>query len=482
MSRRIQENSGFTIAIDINFPRAKRPLTNLRMRLPAALSVALVAVASLRAEAPPIQGTMPEDYLPGLRPLLQTAVERSPNTLSAAISVEQQEAAKLEGYSSLYPNANVNGSYAEYIASESNSADNRSKGFFYGAGITQPIFQWGALKNAALVSSLGVKIADRQYAEAYRTLAILLREQFMLLIEKKMQFRNDDFKAKIAEENLEAQQARFESGASSEAELQGFKMALEDATLRRDRSEDDFSYSKQQFIRLVGVESLDADAIPPAVPHPEYSASMADAVFSGFVGNGVESTFQSQVYDMQVKQDDLNYQIAKVRLLPKVGASANYSYSNTTQVGNGVVNQYGLNSYNYGISIGWNIFDGFYTKGAKIAALASKRADELRMKNYVDATVDSIGEMRRQLGFSARALSLAEVHYALIDAQVKRLGGDQALGYASNATIDTGKLNLYASEFDMANARSDYLGRWTEFVSLAGLDPAIENLPPRYDR
>jgi outer membrane protein TolC len=425
---------------------------------------------------------MPEDFLPGLKPLLQTAVERSPNTLAAAISVEQQEAGKIEAFAVLYPNASVNGSYAENVASESNSPSDKSHGFFYGAGVSQPIFQWGAYKNAALIGSLGVKIADRQYAEAYRTLAILIREQYMQLIEKKIQFRNDDFKAKIAGEDLKAQQARFESGASSEAELQGFQLALEDASLRRDRSGDDFQYSKQQFIRLVGVDNLDADAIPLVLPHPEYSSSLADAVFSGFVGNGVESTFQSQVYEMVIKQDDLNYQIARVRLLPKVSASANYSYSNTTQVGNGTVNQYGLNSYNFGISANWNIFDGFATKGAKISTLAGKRAHELQLKSYVDATVDSVGEMRRQLGFSARSLSLAEVHNALIDAQVKRLGGDKALGYASQATIDTGTLTLYSTEFDMTLARADYLGRWTEFVSLAGIDPAMENIPPRYDR
>jgi outer membrane protein TolC len=452
------------------------------MRLSAALSVALVAVASLRAEAPPLQGTMPEDLLPGLKPLLQTAVERSPNTISAAINVEQAEAAKTEAFSALYPNASLNGNYAVNTASEANSPDNTSRGFFYGAGVSQPVFQWGAYKNAALIGSLGLKIADRQYAEAYRTLAILIREQYMLLIQKRMQFRNDDFKNKIAQEDLAAQQARFESGASSEAELQTFKLALEDASLKRDRSQDDFEYSKQQFMRLVGVESLDDSAIPIELPHPEYSASLADAVYSGFVGNGIESTFQSQVYDMQVKEDDLNYQIARVKLLPKVGASANYSYSNATQVGSGTVSQYKLSSYNYGLSMNWNIFDGFYTKAAKVSALASKRADEQRMKNYVDATVDSIGEMRRQLGFSARSLSLYEVHNALIGAQVQRLNADQALGFASQATIDAGKLNLYATEFDMTNARSDYLGRWTEFVSLAGLDPAIENISPRYDR
>jgi outer membrane protein TolC len=441
------------------------------MRLPALLSVALVAVASLRAEAPPLQGTMPEDYLPGLVPLLKTAVERSPNTISAAIAVDQAESGKIGAFSNLYPHANANGSYAVSSESETNSATSTSKGLYYGAGINGPVFQWGAIKNAALVGSLGLQIANREYADAYRTLAITLRE-----------LRNEEFKLRISEENMDAEKARFESGSVSEADLQGYRLDLESATLNRDRTAEDFAYSKLQFIRLVGVDNLDDAAIPLEIPHPEFSASLADAVYSGFVGKGIESTFQSQVYDLELKQDDLSYKIAKVGLLPKLSFSANYAYSNYTAASVGSVSQVGLRSENVGISAGWNIFDGFATTSAKLGALAIKRAHELQLKSYVDATVDSVGHMHRELGFSARALALAEVHFALIDSQVKRLNGDKALGYASQATIDSGTLTLDATEFDMVAARSGYLGSWTEFVSLAGLDPAIENISPRYDR
>jgi hypothetical protein len=79
-------------------------------------------------------------------------------------------------------------------------------------------------------------------------------------------------------------------------------------------------------------------------------------------------------------------------------------------------------------------------------------------------------------------MSIAEVHNALIAAEVKRLGQDKDLGYASQATIDTGVLNLYATEYNMVFARSEFLSRWTEFISLAGIDPALDNLSSRYAR
>jgi outer membrane protein TolC len=302
------------------------------------------------------------------------------------------------------------------------------------------------------------------------------------LIEKKISLRNNDFKVKIAEENLEAQQARLKSGSSSEAEVQSFQLNLEDAELTRDRSKEDFEYSLRQFMRLVGVEGLDDASIPMKLPHPEYSASLADTVFAGFVGDGIESTFQSQVYELTVKQQDLSYSIAKVRMLPKISASASFGYQNNTAPSANGVTQYKTQSESYGLSAGWDIFDGFATRSAKMSALASKRSAERTLKSYVDATVDSIDDMRHQLGFSARALALSEIHLALIDSQVKRLSDDKALGYASQATIDTGVLDLDASEFDATFARGDYLGRWTEYISLAGLDPAIDNISPRYVR
>jgi hypothetical protein len=90
--------------------------------------------------------------------------------------------------------------------------------------------------------------------------------------------------------------------------------------------------------------------------------------------------------------------------------------------------------------------------------------------------------MRHQLAFSARALSLSEVHHALIGAEVKKVMDDLKLGYASQATVEASTMNLYGTDVDQANARTDYLNRWTEFISLAGLDPAIANISPRYVR
>jgi len=452
------------------------------MRLSATLSLALIAAASLRAEAPSVQGTLPEDYIPGLRPLLQTAVQRSPNTISASIALAQQEAAKYIANSVLWPSVSFSSDYAATTESTSQSQNSTSKGLFYSASIYQPIFQWGAYKNTALIGDLGVKIAQRQYADAYRQLAVLIRQQYLGLIGRKVALRNALFGQKLSEESLAVQQARFEAGSSSQAELGNFRLAVDQANLDADRAAEDLGYAKRVFTRLVGIDDLDDESIPLMVPHPEYSAPMADAILTGFVGDGIESTFQSQVYQMIIKQQDLSYSIAKVRLLPKVNASVAYSYENYVAASVGSVSQVGIQSESYSIAANWTIFDGFATRGAKLSALGTKRYYERVRKTYVDSTIDTISYMRHQIDFSSRALKLSEVHHALIESEVKRLADDKTLGYASQATIDTGIQNLYATEQQMAYARTDFLSRWTEFISLAGIDPALANISPRYVR
>lgn len=451
------------------------------MRLPITLLLVVVA-GRLCAEAPSVTGTLPEDYLPGLKPLLKEAVERSPTTISSSIALAQAEAGRYLASSVLWPQLGLTRDYAMTRERVSNGLPSSSKGLFYSASLSQPVFHWGAYRDRAIIGDLTEKVAEKNFAEAYRTLATLIREQYMGLISKKIALRNERFRQKIAEESLAAQKVRLESGTSSQSELQGYQMALDEQTLVGDRAQEEYDYGIRLLTRLVGIDALSDDSIPLEIPHPEYSAALADAVLAGFVGEGIESTFQSEVYKMYLKEQDLQYSIAKVGLRPNVNAAATYGFSNYTAASANTVNQYGLQSEAFSLSASWTIFDGFATRGAKLSALASKRLYERQRQSYIDTTIDGITYLRHQIGYSQRAMAFAEVHDALIEVQVKRLDEDKALGYASQATIDAGLLNAYATQYLMHGARADYLGHWAEFISLAGIDPAISNISKRYVR
>ena len=424
---------------------------------------------------------MPEDHIPGLSAILKQAVERSPTMIASSINLAQAEAGVYINESYLWPSLSASPSYAVTQQSVTSSKSSTSKGLFYNLSINQPLFQWGAYKNQADIGKLAEKVAQKQFGDAYRGLAVSIREQFLALIGKKIALRNALFSLKIQKESQEVAQAKFDAGNLSSAELDSFKLNVEQSQLDADRAAEDYGYAKRILTRLMGADLPD-ESVPSSVPHPEFFPEKADAIVAGFVGGGVESTFQSQVYKLLIAQQDKSYQIDRVRLLPKFSAGANVSRSNNLQTDGITVHQVAIQTESYNVYATWQLFDGFATKGSKLSALAAKRSYEQQEQAYVDQSVDAIADMRKQIGFSARAMALSEVHNALIGAEVKRLGEDKSLGYASQATIDAGTLNLYATEFAMTYARNDYYGRWVEFVSLAGIDPALQNLSSRYAR
>ena len=103
------------------------------MRLLKSLPLVLLAIASLRAEAPPIDGTLPEDYLPALKPLLRQAVEQSPTTITSQINLAQAEAGRYLNAAALWPQVGLGSSYQMTTESISGAPSSRASGLTYNA-------------------------------------------------------------------------------------------------------------------------------------------------------------------------------------------------------------------------------------------------------------------------------------------------------------------------------------------------------------
>jgi outer membrane protein TolC len=452
---------------------------------PTALAVLLLAAAvgPLRAEAPSVAGTLPEDFLPELKGILAGAVNRAPSAIAASINLAQSEAGLYGAEAALWPTVGGSASYAASKESVSGGGlGSTSKGVFYSANVSQPIFQWGAFKWQADTGKLSVQIAQRSFAEAYRQLAVTVRSAYLQLIIQRITLRNAEFKLHLAKTSAAVAEETKKAGAISEAQYSEYQMLVQDNQLFADRAREDLRYSRLVFMRLAGLDELPEDRIPLAVPAPVYNAALADAVLHHFFADGIQSTFQYESYQMTIKSDDLSYRIARTRLLPKFSAYGSYSLSNNSTASPGYVTQTALSSISYGVTGNWTIFDGFATKGAKLSALASKRTAERQQQTYLDRTIDSAGNLRNSLDFAYRSRGLAETRAALIKAAVDKTEGDVKLGLASKSSLENVTSAYYVAELAQANARSDYFATWSNFVSLTQVDPALANLPSRYVR
>ena len=67
-------------------------------------------------------------------------------------------------------------------------------------------------------------------------------------------------------------------------------------------------------------------------------------------------------------------------------------------------------------------------------------------------------------------------------AAFQRAQEDLASHVGTQESVSAFQANDYATEYALALNRTNFLSQWTDFVSLVGHDPAMNNLPARYVR
>ncbi|HTB80562.1 MAG TPA: TolC family protein [Opitutaceae bacterium] len=436
----------------------------------------------LSAQTPPLPVTLPEDLLPGLRDVLHRALQESPQMISHNLDLAAQEANRYQQAAQLWPSlsGNFNYAYNQSVLTSNANTNTRSSGLVFSVNLYQPIFHWGALEAVKDISHLQIKISERRYAEAYGQLATTLRSQYLSLIAQKVQLRNVRFSIGQTKTAVAVVEDRFKSGTATQDELTNAHLQLDEANLNLDRTVDGFAYSQHLFALTAGVPELSDAAVPDEIPKPVYAADTTAALLRNFVHDGLNNTFEVKIYDYQIRQSDLNYKIAKYRLYPRFDLALGVNEQNQTNATTSAISQTSVLSDYVALAASWNIFDGFATRGARLAALTSKRQAERDRTTYVDQTLAQAHEMERQLEFSARAMSIAEQRFGLSAQAWQRAKDDFKLHNLSQAEMDQATISFYQSQSAIFGARADFLSQWSGYLSLLGIDPVLNNLPASF--
>jgi outer membrane protein TolC len=441
----------------------------------------------LSAQTTRLPAVLPEDFLPGLREILHSALQQSPQMIARNIDLAAQEANRYQQAASEWPSVSGGFGYIDYHSAISvgktfASSSASSQGPIYNLNISQPIYHWGALQAATEIAHLQIKISEHQYADGYRQLATTLRSQYLSLIMQQVQVRHGRFALDQAKASFAALQERFKNNAASAGEVDNARLSLDDASLAMDRATEEFTHAKRLLLLMAGLSDLSDDAVPEEIPQPVNLAGSPVELLRDFERDGVNNTPQAQVYNYQIKQSELNYKIAKYRLYPRLDLSLTLSeqyQAQGTELPNG---QPGITEKQYfyndaTLSANWSIFDGFATRGAKLAALASKRTNERNLQTYLDQTLEQARYLEHQLEFSVRALALAEERFNGSEASLRQARNNLKLGVGSQADVDQATASFYQWQSIAFNARIDFFSRWSDYLSLLGLDPVLNNLP-----
>jgi outer membrane protein TolC len=277
--------------------------------------------------------------------------------------------------------------------------------------------------------------------------------------------------------NLSVAEAKLGYGTLSQAAMLLPRLALEDAKLATDRAAEDLAASKRYLMRFAGLADLSDDRIPNEIPTVAYDQATGPAALATFLSTTWHENLQVQVAQSWVKYAELNYKQAKYRLYPMLAFGASIAQSNSTSASQNSVSQVGVLSKYYGLSASWQIFDGRATKAAQISARATQRYYERILENQTNSVLDEARALEKQVGFSFRALNLAEIRSAQNESFAQLKQDEVKQGLASQFEADSAIAVLEGSRLNVAQQRLDFMARWSEFVSLVLGDPVLKNLP-----
>jgi outer membrane protein TolC len=447
------------------------------------LAILGVLPAMLGAQTPPLPATLPEDFFPGLRDILHSALQQSPQMISQNLNLASAEASRYQAAAGQWPSIGAGTSYgAGQNAIGINTVPHTSvfQTYTYSFSVGQPLYHWGALQAATDIAHLQVQISEHQYAQAYGQLATTLRSQYLSLIAQKFQLSNAHLSLDQTKAAVALVEDRFKSAAATSDDVTNAHLQLDDANLSIDRATENFAHAKRLFLLIAGLSELADDAIPDEIPKPVYSAETVEALLQNFESGGAHSTFQAQIYDDQIKQSELNYKIAKYRLYPHLDLQLGFSQQNQSQVSGSTVANNQVFSDNVGVGVGWSIFDGFATRGAKLAALTAKRQAERDRQTYFDQTLEQAREGERQLVFSARAMAIAERRFQFSEEALQRAKDNFKLHTLSPSGMDQATASFHQAQAGIFAARADFLSSWSGYLSLLNIDPVFNNLSTRF--
>lgn len=416
--------------------------------------------------------------MPELREILVRAAQTAPSVQASNIESARLEASYITARSVLLPSVYGSASYSwsTQEVKDIPLSESESDGLFYSFYASQPIFHWGALKAQADISKLEQLIGEENTAEVYRSLAVSLRSQYLGLILKKMALRNQEFAQKMAEDFLAVQEERLLNRTISSGEILGPRLSAEEARYYTTSSLQDLESSARVFGRLAGQPNFNAERVPDLIPRPEFSPEMLGEFLRQLSSEAIRDLPQAGVYDLRIAQNEKSYHIERTRLLPKFTASANYGVSNVTNASPLSVTQTAVVTSSFAVGASWTIFDGLASRGGRLAALASKRLNERYLDTFLETTMIELRGLQENIQSAGRLLDLTERRLALAWEAVRLARNDLEQGRTSQPNVNQITGEAHSAELRAANARSQFLSLWAQYVSLAGADPIMEQV------
>jgi len=190
--------------------------------------------------------------------------------------------------------------------------------------------------------------------------------------------------AKRAEEQLKLIQSRFDLGSASKSDVLKQKVLFGNDQLGLLRAANAVTNAKAGLAYTIGLDPREDHQFATDYRVREYSGTLNDAISFGLKSNpgllAQEKAFDEARHSVKA---------AVSGYLPYLSVSASYRKFNGTQA-YPVSFDYSSNSYSYGFSINWNIFDGFFREQQVTSAKVYRNNARAELADTRNLTVSNI--------------------------------------------------------------------------------------------
>jgi outer membrane protein TolC len=348
----------------------------------------------------------------------------------------------------------------------------------YNAGVSQPLYHWGALKKGYESAQLQRAITTRNVGEIRRALAIEIRRAYFGLIGA----ANGLAFERIALANLEQEKVYLKQQAAdgfvTQATADYTDVRIKDFKLQMQRSKNSFDSQWLSFCELTGSDRASPIPVfPKEIPAIGRDLSPALQGLAPRPDDYVPASLANA--DDSIHAEKLNYEIVSTRLRPKLGLSLNASQgyntpNNVELFGSG---PYVLTSYGASATVNWSIFDGFSTKAAKQSSLIRLRQLRTSRDQVERDYRENLKNLLTNLQLNWQSLQRTEEGLRDARSSVDVVQKDFEAGMIPKQTWEAAKAAADSAQQSANGARADYYIQIVNYLSLRGKDPAVIAAP-----
>ncbi len=438
--------------------------------LPVLLSTTVCLVAVVRGVSDDLawQQDPFNRVFPEMEEILKTAATEAPQILEELLREAEaaEEAAILRAprYPSVRGTARMVSRYEERSDLESGRS-----GFQPQAGLTfrQPLYHWGSLQAEDRIGRIREELTRRNTDESFRLLALEVRSRYLSLVVDRLALDVAIRRLDLAEQEWRSTRRMLERGEIEDNEALDSALALEEATLVRERRQADHDLALRSLARLTGTNRSSELRLPRSM------ALLEDfdweEQFVDFLEGRSRPPFL-QAADQRVLEAERRREAERSRARPNLDLVAGVLQDQVAVFDRRDIDR---TIFFAGVEVNWNIFDGFASRSRRAAASSRLRLEENRRGRLENDWHYDLEYLESQLEFSKREMELADRRLDLVEASLERARADFEAGRLSAIEVARSEVLMAERRLAAGEKRAAYLMAWAELISESGRDPVV---------